>query len=80
MPLAKAWGGQFWGTYTATKNTSAALPADTKTLSLNSEYTWTYSPQANMTFGLGANSNKDRVATSNTYDEVTASMRCSYTF
>src|SRR6202044_1022376 len=54
VPLSKDWNGQFWGTYTATKNTSAALPANNSVLALNSEYTWACSKQTNVTFGLGA--------------------------
>jgi hypothetical protein len=79
-PLGKDWSGQFWGTYTASKNTSAALPADTKTLALNSEYTLAYNKQTNMTFGVGATNNKDTVNPSNTYNALTASIRLSYTF
>ena len=80
MPLKTDWRGQFWGTYTATKNTSTTLPADTKNMSINSEYTWNCSKQTNVTFGLGANTNKDAVIVANTYKEVTASFRLSYTF
>lgn len=80
MPLAPKWGAQFWGNYTATKNTSPTLPADNRLLSLNSEYTWTSSPQVSMTFGVGANQSKDKIVTSNTYNEVVLSMRYSYTF
>lgn len=80
MPLGKKWSGQFWGTYSATKNTSKVLPADNSLMSINSEYTWNASKQVNVTYGLGANISKDKVATANTYKEVTASLRCSYTF
>lgn len=80
VPFSKIWSGQFWGNYTATKNTSKFLPADNTLLSLNSEYTWNYSKQVGVTFGVGANSSKDKVNTSNTYKEVTASVRYSYTF
>lgn len=79
-PLWKDWSGQFWGTYTVTKNTSAALPADAKLLALNSEFTWLYSRQTNVTFGLGANVSKDAVQAANTYKEIVASLRYSYTF
>jgi hypothetical protein len=80
LPLAKDWSGQFWGTYTATKNTSTTLPSDVRNVSLNSEYTWLCSKQTNVTFGVGGNSNKDKLVASNTYNEVTASLRLSYTF
>ena len=80
LPLSQSVRAQFWGTYTATKNTSTTLPADSRLLSVNSEYTWNCSKQTNVTIGLGGNSNKDAVTASNTYKEVTASMRLSYTF
>ncbi len=80
VPFSAAWSGQFWGTYTATKNTSTILPADNTLLSVNSEYTWNYSKPINVTFGLGANTSKDKIVIANTYKEVTASLRCSYTF
>ena len=79
-PLSKAWSGQFWGTYTATKNTSAVLPANNVVLALNSEYTWAYSKQMNVTFGVGETSSKDTVQAGNTYNALTGSLRCSYTF
>jgi hypothetical protein len=79
-PLHKDWTGQFWGTYTASRNTSAALPANNSVLSLNSEYTWASSKQTNITFGIGAVRNKDAVDPSNTYNALTGSLRCSYTF
>ncbi|MBI4061546.1 MAG: hypothetical protein HY403_08960 [Elusimicrobia bacterium] len=80
VPLSAAWSGQFWGTYTATKNTSPSLPADSTLMSANSEYTWSCSKQVNITFGLGGNVNKDKIASANTYKELTASLRYSYTF
>ena len=80
LPLSQSVRAQFWGTYTATKNTSTTLRADSRLLSANSEYTWNCSKQTNVTIGLGGNSNKDAVVASNTYKEVTASMRLSYTF
>lgn len=80
VPLSQDWSSQFWGNYTATKNTSPVLPADTTLLSLNSEYTWNYSKQVGLTLGLGANDSKDKLVAANTYKEVTASVRCSYTF
>lgn len=79
-PLNKNWSAQFWGNYTATKNTSTFLPADSTLMSFNSEYTWNCSKQVNITFGLGANNSKDKIVKANTYKEVTASMRYSYTF
>ena len=80
LPLAKDWAAQFWGTYTATKNTSLTLPADTRLLAFNSEYTWACSKQNSVTFGLGGNSSKDKFDSANTYKELTASLRYSYTF
>ena len=80
LPLRKDWSAQFWGTYTATKNTSPTLPADTRMLAFNSEYTWAYDKQTGVTFGLGANSSKDKFNSANTYKELTASLRYSYTF
>jgi hypothetical protein len=80
LPLKKDWTAQFWGTYTATKNTSTTLPADTKVLALNSEFTWAYSKQANLTLGVGANMNKDAINPANTYNDFTGSFRYSYTF
>lgn len=80
LPLRKDWSAQFWGTYTATKNTSATLPADSRLLAFNSEYTWACNKQTGITFGLGANSSKDKFSSSNTYKELTASLRYSYTF
>lgn len=80
VPLSPTWSGQFWGNYTATKNTSTFLRADSTLLSLNSEYTWNCSKQVGVTLGLGANSSKDKVNTANTYKEITASVRYSYTF
>lgn len=80
MPLAPKWTGQFWGNMTATKSTSPTFPLDNSLLSLNSEYTWTASPQVSMTFGVGANQNKDKLVASNTYKEIVLSMRYSYTF
>ncbi len=80
LPLRPKWVGQFWGNFTATRSTSPLFPQDSSLLSLNSEYTWTSSPQVSMTFGLGANQNKDKIVTSNTYKEVVLSMRYSYTF
>ena len=79
-PLAKDWSGQFWGTYTASKNTSLLLPADSKVLALNSEYTLAYSKQTNVTFGVGATQSKDTINTANSYNALTASLRLSYTF
>ena len=79
-PLAKNWSGQFWGTYTASKNTSPTLPADTKSLALNSEYTLAYTKQTNVTLGVGFTNNKDAVNPANTYNALTASIRLSYTF
>lgn len=80
MPLGKNWNGQFWGNYAATKNTSRFLPADSTVMSINSEYTCNYSKQVGVTFGLGANTSKDKISSANTYKEVTASLRYSYTF
>lgn len=80
LPLAKAWTAQFWGTYTATKNTSPTLPADSRQLALNSEYTWACNKQTSVTFGVGANDSKDKFDAANTYKELTASLRYSYTF
>ena len=80
FPMGPDWRAQVWGTYTAAKNTSPTLPADVRAISVNSEYTWSCSKQTNVTFGLGGNSNKDAVVASNTYKEITASMRLSYTF
>lgn len=80
MPLGKQWSAQFWGNYTATKNTSPTLPADNTLMSFNSEYTCNYSKQVGVTFGVGANSSKDKIVKANTYKELTASLRYSYTF
>lgn len=80
VPLSKKWSSQYWGNFTATKSTSLTLPADNSLLSLNSEFTATYSPQVSMTFGVGANQNKDKIVVSNTYKEVVLSLRYSYTF
>ncbi|MFI5361940.1 MAG: hypothetical protein ACHQ49_08230 [Elusimicrobiota bacterium] len=80
VPLAQKWTGQFWGTYTATKNTSATLPADNAVVALNTEYTWARSKQFNVTFGIGETSSRDRVQAGNTYNALTASTRLSYTF
>ncbi|MEK7384258.1 MAG: hypothetical protein AAB262_13350, partial [Elusimicrobiota bacterium] len=80
LPLGKDWSAQFWGTYTATKNTSPVLPAESRLLAFSSEYTWAYSKQAGVTFGLGANSSKDKFNSANTYKELTASLRYSYAF
>lgn len=80
LPLSKTWGAQFWGSYTATKNTSPTLPADTRLLAFNSEYAWAYTKQTGITFGLGANSSNDKFNKANTYKELTASLRYSYTF
>ena len=80
MPLGKRWSGQFWGNYTATKNTSPLLPADNTLMSFNSEYTCNYSKQVGVTLGVGANSSKDKIVKANTYKELTASLRYSYTF
>jgi hypothetical protein len=80
VPLSKTWSGQFWGTYTATKNTSVTLPANNTVLALNSEYTWACSKSTNITLGVGATNSKDTVQAGNTYNALTASFRCSYTF
>ena len=80
LPLSKAWSAQFWGTYTATKNTSPSLPSDSRLLAFNSEYTWVYDKQTGITFGVGGNSSKDKFNSANTYKELTASLRYSYTF
>lgn len=80
VPLRPNLAGQFWGTYTATKNTSTLLPADTSMMSINSEYAWSCSKQVNVTFGVGGNISKDKIVKANTYKELTASMRYSYTF
>ncbi|MBI3565415.1 MAG: hypothetical protein HY079_09490, partial [Elusimicrobia bacterium] len=80
VPLSSKWSSQYWGTYTATKNTSTTLPADNSLLSANAEYTYAQSKQVNLTWGVGANSNKDKINPANKYNEVTASFRYSYTF
>lgn len=80
LPLSANWSAQFWGNYTATKNTSTFLPADNTLMSFNSEYTCNYSKQVGITLGLGANTSKDKIVAANTYKEVTASLRYSYTF
>jgi hypothetical protein len=80
VPLSKTWRGQFWGTYTATKNTSPTMPADTTVITLNTEYTWARNKQTNITFGVGGTSNKDAYDSTNTYNALTASFRYSYTF
>lgn len=80
VPLSPKWTSQYWGSYTATKNTSPTLPSDTKLLSLNSEFTLTAGPQLSTTFGLGGNQSKDRFNKSNEYKEVVLSFRYSYSF
>ena len=80
VPINVKWSSQYWGTYTATKNTSPAFPSDVTALAANSEFTWARTAQNNLTFGLGANQNKDKINKANTYKEVTASFRCSYSF
>ena len=80
VPLNARWSAQYWGNYTATKNTSASFPADNALTSLSSEFTWAQSKQVNITFGVGMNMNKDKINPANKYDELTASMRYSYTF
>lgn len=80
LPLSAVWTAQFWGTYTATKNTSPTLPADTKLLAFNSEYTLLVTKQFSTTYGVGANISKDAIVPTNTYNELTVSFRCSYTF
>lgn len=80
VPLSARWSSQYWGAYTATKNTSPSAPTDTSLLSLNSEFTVAQSKQVNITWGVGANVNKDKLNSANTYKELTASMRYSYTF
>lgn len=80
MPLGKRWNAQFWGNYTGTKNTSTLTPADNTLMSFNSEYTCNYSKQVGVTLGVGANSSKDKIVKANTYKELTASLRYSYTF
>ncbi|MBI5246818.1 MAG: hypothetical protein HY923_06520 [Elusimicrobia bacterium] len=80
VPLNAKWTSQYWGTYTATKNTSPAFPADSTSLSVNSEFTWARTPQNNLTFGVGGNRVKDKIIAANTTKEITASFRCSYSF
>lgn len=80
VPLNKRWSSQYWGAYTAVKNTSPTAPADNSLLSLNSEFTFAQSKQVNVTWGVGANKSKDKINKANTYNELTASFRYSYTF
>jgi hypothetical protein len=80
VPLNRRWTSQYWGSYTATKNTSTTAPADNKLLSVNSEYTLTASPQVGMTFGVGGNQSKDKINKANEYKELVLSMRYSYSF
>lgn len=80
VPLSPKWTSQYWGSYTATKNTSPTLPSDSKLLSLNSEFTLTASPQLSTTFGVGGNQSKDRFNKSNEYKELVLSFRYSYSF
>ncbi len=80
VPINPRWSSQYWGVYTATKNTSTTLPTDTALLSLNSEFTYAQSKQVNITYGVGANMNKDKLVPANKYNELTASLRYSYTF
>ncbi len=80
VPLNPRWSAQYWGNYTTTKNTSPSFPSDTALTSLNSEFTWAQSKQVNITFGIGANMSKDKFNPANKYNELTASMRYSYTF
>jgi hypothetical protein len=79
-PLWPQWTGQFFGSLTGTKNTSPLFPADTSTLSLNSEFTWTVEKQMNVAFGLGYNKTKDKLVAANSVNEVVISTRYSYSF
>lgn len=80
VPLKARWSSQYWGAWTATKNTSPTNPTDVSLLSLNSEFTWAESKQVNVTWGVGGNVNKDKLVPGNSYNELTASFRYSYTF
>lgn len=80
VPVSPKWSSQYWGAYTATKNTSKTIPADNALLSLNSEFTYAQSKQVNLTWGVGVNQNKDKINPANKYNELTASFRYSYTF
>ncbi|HAH06967.1 MAG TPA: hypothetical protein DCM05_10665 [Elusimicrobia bacterium] len=80
FPMRPRWSGQVWGNMTQSKNTSQAFPADSTSMSLNSEYTWTRNPQNALTLGVGVNKNSDKVATSRTFNELVLSMRYSYSF
>ncbi|MBI4422794.1 MAG: hypothetical protein HY554_03655 [Elusimicrobia bacterium] len=78
-PLAKAWSAQVYGSYTAAKNTSPSFPSDTRTASVNSEFTWAM-PQNSLTVGVGGNDTKDKVRAANTLKELTVLFRYSYSF
>ncbi len=80
VPINAKWTSQYYGAYTATKNTSPVLPTDSTLLSLNSEFTYAQSKQVNITWGVGANMNKDKLVPANQYNELTATLRYSYTF
>src|SRR3989338_441773 len=61
LPFNAQWVAQVWGTWTATKNTSPILPADSSLFSVNSEFTWARSRQTSITMGVGGNQSKDKI-------------------
>ena len=79
-PLWPQWTGQFFGSLTTSKNTSPLFPADTSTLSLNTELTWAVDRQMNWAFGAGINKNKDKLVAVNNTNELVLSTRYSYSF
>lgn len=79
-PLWPQWTGQFFGSLTTAKNTSASFPSDTSTLSLNTELTWAVDKQMNVAFGVGANKTKDKYYAENSVKELVLSTRFSYSF
>ncbi|MBI4349696.1 MAG: hypothetical protein HY553_22865 [Elusimicrobia bacterium] len=79
VPISKKWSSQYYGTYNQSKNTSNTFPSEITNISVNTEFTYAR-PQNSVTVGVGANQNKDKTSTANTYKEVTALMRWSYSF
>ncbi|MDE2292007.1 MAG: hypothetical protein KGL53_07985, partial [Elusimicrobia bacterium] len=77
--VSPSWTSQTWGTLSKTKNNSPAFPADSQTMQVNTEFTWTRSASQTLTLGVGYNKNQDKVAGTK-LNELLVSTRYSYSF
>jgi len=80
VPLSRRWSSQYWGSLSQSRNTSPLFPSDARTLSVNSEFTWTPDKSRTLAFGPGYNDTKDRYSSGNSHHELVLATRYSYSF